>query len=704
MEHEKLDEFDLEDVLKKCKKSASNGYDIASKHEKLLNKTLNNAKKQIEDTKNDFNKTNCCISDATKSLETQLNDIKISFDSLSKKLSNDLEKNRKNLSDFSITLFGRTMAGKSTLMEILTNGEGKSIGLGAQRTTRDVRKYRWNNLEITDVPGIGAFEGQEDEEIAFEAAKSADLILFLITDDAPQAIEAECFARIVSLGKPIICIMNVKATVSENKSIKLMMRDISKRFDRERLDSIKDQFLSYSKQMGQEWGYIPFVYVHLKAAFLSQHIDDKEKSHGLYEISQISYLKKKIVEQVINKGQFYRIKTFIDLISNPMMNSIDTLLNQSLINSTQGRTILSKKRNLENWKDKFYRDSRQQIKSLIKNINSQLKSEIALFAEEHFSDEHADKAWNKILKEKRIDTKCKDLLDNLETQCNDRIKELSREIENELKFSSYIASDSSLKMNKIIDKKRLWDWTTTILGGGLSIGAGIAFLAGATLFTPLGWAALGVSIIGIVGSFLFKSRDKKENEARIKLENNLNKNVENICDSLQKEMLANLDKLVNKRIVLLTKELDRINSVIFRLADTQKELAWKINSNLVQLNIQIVTEAIHLIGAQGLEFHINSVARIPGVSTLIMLDDGKRFPDDISKKLYLLMSEKIRYVFYDENKKVLISRIIGKTINRRDINIEENIGIAHIPLENTTPDVLNRVKLAQQLSEILITK
>lgn len=704
MEHEKLEKFDLEDVLKKCKKSASNGYDIASKHEKLLNKTLNNAKKQIEDTKNDFNKTNCCISDATKSLETQLNDIKISFDSLSKKLSNDLEKNRKNLSDFSITLFGRTMAGKSTLMEILTNGEGKSIGLGAQRTTRDVRKYRWNNLEITDVPGIGAFEGQEDEEIAFEAAKSADLILFLITDDAPQAIEAECFARIVSLGKPIICIMNVKATVSENKSIKLMMRDISKRFDRERLDSVKDQFLSYSKQMGQEWGYIPFVYVHLKAAFLSQHIDDKEKSHGLYEISQISYLKKKIVEQVINKGQFYRIKTFIDLISNPMMNSIDTLLNQSLINSTQGRTILSKKRNLENWKDKFYRDSRQQIKSLIKNINSQLKSEIALFAEEHFSDEHADKAWNKILKEKRIDTKCKDLLDNLETQCNDRIKELSREIENELKFSSYIASDSSLKMNKIIDKKRLWDWTTTILGGGLSIGAGIAFLAGATLFTPLGWAALGVSIIGIVGSFLFKSRDKKENEARIKLENNLNKNVENICDSLQKEMLANLDKLVNKRIVLLTKELDRINSVIFRLADTQKELAWKINSNLVQLNIQIVTEAIHLIGAQGLEFHINSVARIPGVSTLIMLDDGKRFPDDISKNLYLLMSEKIRYVFYDENKKVLISRIIGKTINRRDINIEENIGIAHIPLENTTPDVLNRVKLAQQLSEILITK
>ena len=53
-----------------------------------------------------------------------------------------------------------------------------------------------------------------------------------------------------------------------------------------------------------------------------------------------------------------------------------------------------------------------------------------------------------------------------------------------------------------------------------------------------------------------------------------------------------------------------MNSVIFRLADTQKELAWNLNYNLIQLNKQIVTEAIHLIGAEGLEYHINSVARI----------------------------------------------------------------------------------------------
>lgn len=113
-------------------------------------------------------------------------------------------------------------------MEVLTEGDGNTIGKGAQRTTRDVRIYPWNGLEVTDVPGIGAFEGEEDEQIAFEAAKRADLILFLITDDAPQAAEADCFSRIINMGKPIICIVNVKASISENTSTKLLQRDVKR--------------------------------------------------------------------------------------------------------------------------------------------------------------------------------------------------------------------------------------------------------------------------------------------------------------------------------------------------------------------------------------------------------------------------------------------------------------------------------------------
>lgn len=57
-------------------------------------------------------------------------------------------------------------------------------------------------------------------------------------------------------------------------------------------------------------------------------------------------------------------------------------------------------------------------------------------------------------------------------------------------------------------------------------------------------------------------------------------------------MLKNFDSLIDVRVESLLKELDRMNSVVFRLADTQKELAWKLDDHLLELNSQIVNEAI----------------------------------------------------------------------------------------------------------------
>ena len=694
---------DLREVLKECQKSAGIGYKIASTEEKNLSRVLSSAEDRIRHAIIDFNTSPCYAPETADLLETQLVEINSSFNRLSFAFKEDLNNLKENLAKFSITLFGRTMAGKSTLMEILTEGDGASIGKGAQRTTLDVRKYQWNGLEITDVPGIGAFEGEDDEQIAFEAAKKADLILFLITDDAPQVVDAECFSRIVDLGKPIIGIMNVKKAIQDSKSLKFTVKEINKQFDMERLNKIKNQFYKFSEQYGQTWSHIPFVYVHLQSAFMSQKASDDEKRKRYYEISRIDYLKARIIEQVLEKGEFYRIKTFIDIISNPLLESMENLLNQSQINSLQGRIILAKKRQLKEWKDVFYRDSKAQIQSLIVKIRSELNSEVAGFAEEHFDDKNADRAWGRLLKARKIENKCQELLDIFEDRSNDKLKEVSREITNELKFSTSFANDKSLRMHRIINGKRLWDWTAVIAGGGLSIAWGIATLIGATAAGPLGWAALAVSGIGILGSYLFKSRDKKEYEARLKLEKNLRGNVTKICDTLQTQMEKNLNTLVSVKINGLLKEIDKINTVIFSLADTQKELAWGLNTRLMELNSQLMTEAIRLIGAEGLEYHVQGVARIPGNTSLILLNYGTVFPKEQCDGLYKLMAERIGFVYDSDSKKVLISRVIGKDIDRNDIRIEEKIGVAHVPLQDANPYIKSRVRLAQQFSRLLIT-
>lgn len=695
--------LDLKSVLRECRSSADTGYEIASAQVHKLDNILTNAKIQIQQTIEDFSSSPCYDSDTNSMLMSELSDIQKSFDQFSLVVNSDLKKAKKNLSKFSVTLFGKTTAGKSTLMEVLTNGDGKSIGKGAQRTTRDIRKYTWNDLEITDVPGIGAFEGKEDEDLAFEAAKSGDLILFLFTDDAPQPDEAECFSSIISLGKPVICVMNVKCCM-EDSSYEMAMMDLEDKFDMTRLKSLKDQFLEFSKLFGQEWVDIPFVFVHLNAEFLSQHTSDKRISKELHKASRIDYLKNKIVHQVETHGKFYRIRTLVDLISKPLIDSMDTLLSQSNLNSFQGRTVLSKKRSLETWKDEFLKNGLKQIESYIKKLNSDLKGEIANFTEEHFDDEKAGKAWEALVKTKNIEVNAKGVLEKLDNQATQKIKDISRELKNELTYAFSASADLQIKMSKIIDGKKIVEWTTTIVAGGLGITSGVMFLTGAALAGPIGWIALGVTGLGLLLSFFFKNRQKKELEARKRLESELSKSIDKMCGELERAMKTNLDLMIKTRIIPLCKELNRMISVVFQLSNTQKELAWGLNKGLLETNMKIINEAIRLIGASGLEYHINAVARIPGVCVTLCLNDGVRFPEKETSDLHHLIGERINFVFPCENKKVLISRVIGKSVPRENIRIEEKIGVAHISVNNESPELVNRIKMAQQLSELLITK
>lgn len=62
------------------------------------------------------------------------------------------------------------------------------------------------------------------------------------------------------------------------------------------------------------------------------------------------------------------------------------------LNRSQGRVIASKKKQLQEWQHTFSRDGRQVIQSTINQLKGEMYAEIAVFAEEHFSDKKADEA------------------------------------------------------------------------------------------------------------------------------------------------------------------------------------------------------------------------------------------------------------------------------------------------------------------------
>ncbi len=136
---------------------------------------------------------------------------------LEKTLSNSLRKagfalhaKQSALNRFTVTLFGRTMAGKSTIREALTCGDGATIGKGAQRTTRDVREYTWNSLRIIDTPGIGAYEGDEDRAQALSVIDETDVVLFLVSSDGIQEESFKGMQELRQQNKPLLFVLNVK--------------------------------------------------------------------------------------------------------------------------------------------------------------------------------------------------------------------------------------------------------------------------------------------------------------------------------------------------------------------------------------------------------------------------------------------------------------------------------------------------------------
>ena len=695
---------DLSRALGECYEAARSGYELASDEKTVLDKILSSAEDKIRETAIEYKTSPCEIVGIGETLEGQLADIQGAVDDLRISFSEDLENLEKDLSKFSITLFGRTMAGKSTLMEVLTEGDGSAIGMGAQRTTRDIRRYEWNGLAVTDVPGIGAFEGEEDTRLAFDAAKTADLIVFLLTDDAPQAVEADCFRQVKDLGKPVIVIMNVKVSVDSGKSMKLIERDMKRAFDYDRIEEIRRQFCKFADEYGQDWSAVPFVAAHLKAAFEAVKCaknGDDEQADKWRLMSHIDELKSLICEEVRVRGRYIRVKTFADIIANPMIEALHELDVQSAINESQEKVIAEKKKALGKKKTSFVKDGKKRIESFMMRLKTELRADIAVFAEDHYNDKLADLAWGELIKGKDIEGRCKELLDDMEAEVDGIIEETIREMASELKYVAVDAVERNFLTPAMVDAKSIVSWTSLVLGGGGTVAAAILTLAGVEAAAgPVGWIAAAIGLAGGIGVLFIESRGDKLARARAKLEKELTESVNATCDSIWTQLEKNLSRLVEKKIDLVISELTKIGKVVDSLSSAQVELADSLRLELRTLNMTFTgkiasavfgeeTAAAEMAG-------ITTAARIPGVCTLLCEEQDGAGGEVFRARISDLIAEDVRSVAMSEDKAEFISGVLDGLVGAANIDCENESKTVIIRTDSKDIKLYNRLRLLEQ--------
>lgn len=687
----------LETALKECPKAALRGYKIAKENLQEMAKAIDNVSKSLSQCMKSLENGSVRTPGIIDQLKGQLVGVVNELKELQQTSDSTLEERRQRLDSFAVTLFGRTMVGKSTLMEILTRGDGKSIGTGAQRTTRDVRSYFWNGLEVTDVPGVAAFEGAADEELAFKAASQADLVLFLITDDAPQPVEAECLARVRRLGKPVLGICNIKVAVDAKDDLLLFLRNPDRSFNRTRLEQLLDQFQAFA-DLHVPGKRIPFAVTHLRSRFLAQQPQFAQYRDRLLAASRFDVIESRIVREVVGRGSFLRVKSFIDGVVAPMMDLTDLLLEFSAQNSSSGRVLIDKRRQFSEWSQVFKTDGQKRINTLVSKVMDTLRDEVPAFAEDHFEDHLASESWKLLEESIGVNHKVENLQNELLGECKKTLSEVARELKSELKLVTSFAGDRRIDGDSIFNLKRAWQWGSCGLG---AVGLAVAiFVSG-----PIGWALSVTSAITYFISWFFDDREVKALRAREKLTKQLLDKI----DEKERDLRHRLSdwfhqELLGKQVDVLLDDLGGVTSGLFELADAQRTLAWTLNGRQKALGRTLVEEALVQLKAENLKDSITDVARVPGLATMFLIAPNTTFPGLARDGLERLLGEKIWFVVDTKNRFSILAQAIGQDCDRNKISIEEKIRVAHVPLNDLGAVAKARVRLAQQLTGLHVMK
>lgn len=617
-----MQEEALAAALEDCKASAEEGYRIASEVAGAIHELLEQAEENLEEA--EASQEDLDRLERTGLLSQQRQEI-IDLQRMDCDIKQNVDRLWRQKKDFSIVVYGRTMAGKSTLMEILTQGNGESIGKGAQRTTRDVRDYYWKGMKVTDVPGICSFDGREDDALAMEAAKKADLIVFLLTDDAPQEEEARQLATLRDEGKSVLGIVNVKLGLNLARRA-MAVRDLTRKMqDTERIDTIRNQFCEFGRKFGQDWSKIPFVYAHLQAAYLGR--EDEE----LFSLSNFAQVEDVLLDKVTKEASLLRTKNFLENVRTPLLDAIDALFDASGRLIRESDLLEENGNKLLAWKDDFDQFAQDRLEAFMTSLREEADGAIQEFSEIVTENDDSDEVKEKFfdcLGDVQIDRKSRSFLKSLEKNCNRKLRSLADDTIADLEFHSF-------------EMKALKDH----LDINIETSFQNAFrVAGAALFfvNPL------AGLLATVFSFLSDSKAEKMEQARAELRDKAHGIVDPHLKKLRKSLANNIEEgLMQERILGFYHTLFERQMLLLDVANQQNELAQMLDMKFDELSNMLLTKTMEFaLPGSEISLDVEKYVRAPGKKMIVISKTA--LPAADQERVEKAMGESLEIVYLDE--------------------------------------------------------
>jgi predicted GTPase len=125
------------------------------------------------------------------------------------------EAQRASRDHFTLAFFGRTGAGKSSVIEAFVPRSGDTISDGRLDNTTEVQEVFWQSRRLLDTPGINGWGRTEDSYVlegrAEQAVREADIVVVCFDGRGQQISEFDKVADwVVRYHKPLVALVNVR--------------------------------------------------------------------------------------------------------------------------------------------------------------------------------------------------------------------------------------------------------------------------------------------------------------------------------------------------------------------------------------------------------------------------------------------------------------------------------------------------------------
>lgn len=496
-----------------------------------------------------------------------------------------LQKER-SLPDFTISLIGRTKAGKTTLHSILTNEGHDKIGKGLQRTTRYNRIYQWNLLRLIDTPGIGSAEdeGREDERITEGVLGESDIICFVIADDSIPEDLLDFIGKVAKMNKPIVILLNHKENIKPEPKFKRFIKNPNEWLETHGETDLQghvNRIMRRAQKDGFEHQIRVFP-VFLLAALMAKEEDYSKYHKILWRSSNIDVFIEQLKWWIVKSGAIKRSQTLLDETINSFANaSRDVELAKQLVEERCTE--------LKNKRPKTRELLREEQEVLLKNIKGLLTEKYAelaqqkamAFAEEYYGQKKdVSESWQEYLRKIKFEQHLRSDIDAYFKNFGKKLETEICEVFEDFGYSFNLSTKMGHFSRKItIDFRSI----TKILGNILDLAGSLTLLILGSS-NPVGWVLMGLGVVIGVGSNLFKSKAQKRQEAIDRLYQLVKSNIEQSASS-------SIDNCVNEIRISTNQLIERIDGVFADLAtgleDTVavgEELSQAYEEEILMLN------------------------------------------------------------------------------------------------------------------------